>query len=116
MGKLFDDRGNVMSPSYSTKKGVRYRFYVSSALLRGRKAEAGSVGRVSAVAIEDEITRFVTRRFENDTNNAESFRDLLGAEAGPDRAAQELLEAHPAVGREFIGDWRGSSIRSTFPG
>ena len=42
MGKLFDDRGNVMSPSYSTKKGVRYRFYVSSALLRGRKAEAGA--------------------------------------------------------------------------
>jgi site-specific DNA recombinase len=77
MGKLFDDCGNVMSPSYSTKKGIRYRFYVSSALLRGRKAEAGSVGRVSAVAIEDEVTRFVTKRFENDTNNAESFRDLL---------------------------------------
>jgi DNA invertase Pin-like site-specific DNA recombinase len=77
IGKLFDDRGNVMSPSYSTKKGVRYRFYVSSALLRGRKAEAGSIGRVSAVAIEDEITRFVTNRFENDTNNAESFRHLL---------------------------------------
>jgi DNA invertase Pin-like site-specific DNA recombinase len=77
IGKLFDDRGNVMSPSYSTKKGVRYRFYVSSALLRGRKAEAGSIDRVSAVAIEDEITRFVTRRFENDTNNAESFRELL---------------------------------------
>jgi DNA invertase Pin-like site-specific DNA recombinase len=29
MGKLFDDRGNAMSPSYSTKKGIRYRFYVS---------------------------------------------------------------------------------------
>jgi site-specific DNA recombinase len=52
MGKLFDDRGNVMSPSYSSKKGVRYRFYVSSALLRGRKAEAGSIGRVSAQEIE----------------------------------------------------------------
>jgi hypothetical protein len=46
MGKLFDDRDNRMSPSYSTKKGVRYRFYVSAALLRGRKAEAGSL-RVS---------------------------------------------------------------------
>jgi site-specific DNA recombinase len=30
MGKLFDSNGNLMSPSYSTKKGVRYRFYVSS--------------------------------------------------------------------------------------
>ena len=27
-GLLFDDRGNAMSPSFSTKRGVRYRFYV----------------------------------------------------------------------------------------
>jgi len=52
MGKLFDDRGNRMSPSFSTKHGVRYRFYVSAALLRGRKAEAGSVSRVSATDLE----------------------------------------------------------------
>jgi site-specific DNA recombinase len=52
MGKLYDDRGNRMSPSFSCKNGVRYRFYVSSALLRGRRAEAGSVGRVSATEIE----------------------------------------------------------------
>ena len=54
-GKLYDDKGNVMSPSFSSKKGVRYRFYVSSALLRGRKATVGSVGRVSAAQIEDAV-------------------------------------------------------------
>jgi site-specific DNA recombinase len=52
MGKLYDDRGNRMSPSFSTKNGVRYRFYVSSALLRGQKADVGSVGRVPAAEIE----------------------------------------------------------------
>jgi len=26
MGKLYDDRGNLMSPSFSSKNGVRYRF------------------------------------------------------------------------------------------
>jgi site-specific DNA recombinase len=52
VGKLYDDKGNRMSPSFSTKNGVRYRFYVSSALLRGRKAGAGSVGRVPALDIE----------------------------------------------------------------
>src|ERR1700676_3455953 len=52
MGKLHDDKGNLMSPSFSTKNGVRYRFYVSSALLRGRKATAGSVGRIPAAGIE----------------------------------------------------------------
>jgi site-specific DNA recombinase len=54
-GKLFDDKGNRMSPSFSSKNGVRYRFYVSSALLRGRKAEAGSVGRVAAAEIESVV-------------------------------------------------------------
>jgi hypothetical protein len=55
MGKLYDDRGNLMSPSFSSKNGVRYRFYVSSALLRGRKAAAGSIGRIAAVEIENAV-------------------------------------------------------------
>jgi site-specific DNA recombinase len=55
MGKLYDDRGNRMSPSFSTKNGVHYRFYVSSALLRGRKAAVGSVGRVPAAEIESAV-------------------------------------------------------------
>ncbi|QDM25918.1 recombinase family protein [Tardiphaga sp. vice304] len=55
MGKLYDDRGNRMTPSFSAKNGVRYRFYVSSALLRGRKAEVGSLGRVPAQEIEDYV-------------------------------------------------------------
>jgi len=52
MGKLFDDRGNPMSPSYAIKKGVRYRYYVSCVLNQGRKEEAGSVPRVAAEAVE----------------------------------------------------------------
>jgi site-specific DNA recombinase len=44
-----------MSPSFSSKNGVRYRFYVSSALLRGRKTEVGSVGRVPAAEIESTV-------------------------------------------------------------
>jgi site-specific DNA recombinase len=59
MGKLFDDRNNVMSPSYSTKNGIRYRFYVSSALLKGRKEKAGSVGRVSAADVENAVIQAI---------------------------------------------------------
>ncbi len=54
-GKLYDDRGNRMSPSFSSKNGVRYRFYVSSALLRGRKEAAGSVSRIAATEIESAV-------------------------------------------------------------
>jgi site-specific DNA recombinase len=60
--KLYDDKGNRMSPSFSGKNGVRYRFYVSSALLRGRKAAAGSVPRVSAQVIEQVILRAIRSR------------------------------------------------------
>jgi site-specific DNA recombinase len=54
-GKLYDDKGNLMGPSFSSKNGVRYRFYVSSALLRGRKAAAGSVSRIPAPEIESAV-------------------------------------------------------------
>jgi site-specific DNA recombinase len=44
-GKLFDDKGNRMGPSFSSKNGARYRFYIST-VLRGRKHAAGSVTRI----------------------------------------------------------------------
>src|SRR5712672_1181614 len=36
MGRLFDDRGNGMTPSHTCKQGVRYRYYLSSALVDGQ--------------------------------------------------------------------------------
>ena len=51
-GRLFDDRGNRMSPSHTNKGGVRYRYYVSQAVLQGKPQPAGSVGRVPAAEIE----------------------------------------------------------------
>jgi hypothetical protein len=57
-GLLFDDRGNVMSPSHARKaNGRRYRYYVSQAVLQGRQEDAGSICRVSAEAIESLVER-----------------------------------------------------------
>jgi site-specific DNA recombinase len=58
-GKLFDDRGNRMSPSHAAKQGRRWRYYVSQAILQGRKQEAGSVARVPAMGIERRATEAV---------------------------------------------------------
>jgi Recombinase len=55
MGRIFDDRGNRMSPSHSRKGATRHRYYVSSALIQGRPQTAGSVARVPAVKIEAAI-------------------------------------------------------------
>lgn len=63
-GILFDDRGNRMSPSYTTKNGVRYPFYVSAAILKGRKSNAGSIARVSA----EDIDTLVVTALQNISN------------------------------------------------
>lgn len=60
-GKLFDDKGNRMGPTFSSKNGVRYRFYVSTAL-RGRRDKAGSVTRVSAPEIENLVETALSER------------------------------------------------------
>ena len=52
-GRLFDDQGNAMSPSYTTRpSGKRYAYYVSQALLQNEKERAGSVTRVRAEEVE----------------------------------------------------------------
>jgi site-specific DNA recombinase len=51
-GRLFDDRGNRMSPTSSNKRGARYRYYVSQAVLQKQPRARGSVGRVPAAEIE----------------------------------------------------------------
>jgi DNA invertase Pin-like site-specific DNA recombinase len=61
-GRIFDDRGNRMSPTHTNKLGVRYRYYVSHALMQKRKAEAGNVARVPAPEIETLVLDGVRKR------------------------------------------------------
>jgi site-specific DNA recombinase len=53
MGLLYDSRGNRFTPSHTSKKGRRYRYYVSEAIIkRGAKASAGVV-RLPALEVEE---------------------------------------------------------------
>ena len=61
LGKLFDNCGNAMTPSYAIKKGVRYRYYVSCVLAQGRKEEAGTVKRVAADKVERTVLEAIAR-------------------------------------------------------
>jgi site-specific DNA recombinase len=58
-GRIFDDRGNRMSPSHARKRGIKYRYYLSSALLNGRPTTAGSIRRVPAAEIEALVLKAV---------------------------------------------------------
>jgi site-specific DNA recombinase len=62
MGRIFDDRGNRMTPSHSNKDGVRYRYYVSHAVLQRRKQDAGPVARAPAIELEKIVVEAVRAR------------------------------------------------------
>ena len=59
-GRIYDDRGNRMTPSHTVKSGVRYRYYVSSAIQQKRDADVGSVSRVPAPEIEGLVIKAVS--------------------------------------------------------
>ena len=59
MGRIFDDRGNRMGPSHARKRGVKYRYYLSSTLLQGQPERSGTISRVPAIEIEDIVVRSV---------------------------------------------------------
>jgi site-specific DNA recombinase len=72
-GRIFDDRGNRMSPSHSRRGGARYGYYVSSSLIQGQPQSAGSVARVPTAKIEAVVLDAVRRHIgdEAPTDNTE---------------------------------------------
>jgi len=88
-GLLYDSAGNRMSPCYTSKKGPRYRYYLSQAYLQSRKAQAGTVHRVSAPEIEAVIERFLRLRCPG---VSEELRTLLEAQIGRITITAKSLE------------------------
>jgi DNA invertase Pin-like site-specific DNA recombinase len=79
-GILFDEAGNAMVPTHSTKQGVRYRYYVSQPYLRGlAKPPVGTIVRLPAADIEAAITRAIPQH----------LGQREGLPAGTDPAEQE---------------------------
>ncbi|MBP5404136.1 MAG: recombinase family protein [Elusimicrobiaceae bacterium] len=55
-GKLYDDKDNAMSPSWSTGcSGKIYRYYVSQAIIRKEPSKLGKIGKVSLPQLENFI-------------------------------------------------------------
>ena len=75
IGRIFDDRGNRMTPSSARKKGKRYRYYLSSPLIQGQAERAGSVRRVPAPEVETLVIDAVRKRLNGFT--ATTDRDLV---------------------------------------
>jgi len=84
-GRIFDDRGNRMTPTHTNKRGARYRYYVSHALLQKRKDKAGSVPRVPAPEIESVVLNALRDHFR-----ANEGREQTTAAEDQDRIERQL--------------------------
>ena len=88
MGRIFDDRGNRMSPSHTRKGRITYRYYISTPLLQGQPERAGTTRRVPAAEVE-KIVADALRRDINATQKTQSNERLLN-----DHVSR--VEVHPA--------------------
>jgi site-specific DNA recombinase len=55
MGLLYDEQGNRFTPSHATKKGRRYRYYISQAVIRNPRNSQTSPVRIPASEIEEMV-------------------------------------------------------------
>jgi site-specific DNA recombinase len=83
-GRIFDDRGNRMTPTHTNKQGARYRYYVSHAVLQKRDDKTGSVVRVSAPEIETTVAEAVRNHLKKRKTNE---REIPSTD-------RELIEQH----------------------
>jgi site-specific DNA recombinase len=120
-GKLFDDRGNRMSPSYAIKKGVRYRYYVSCVLAQGRNDEAGTVARVSAMEIEQIVTEVLRRTPRAASQRSNEFSDVDMIRDSVDRVVVhrgsiEITTTRSECGEGDAGEFSQNIIRVNWGG
>ena len=99
LGRIFDDRGNRMSPSHVRKQGIKYRYYLSSALLQGRPKQAGTVNRVPAQVVETLVAKAVRAHLAVAAEIADAAlinSHVVRIEVQPDQLAIELTGAKAA--------------------
>jgi site-specific DNA recombinase len=89
-GLIFDDRGNLMSPTYTIRRGNRYRYYISRALVAGSKEAAGSHARVAADDVEQQVAELLSSRL----SKPELLKDLASGTWSTETRAivQETVE------------------------
>ena len=112
-GKLFDDRGNRMSPSHATSGGRRYRYYVSQAVLQGRKEDAGSIFRVPAMEIERRVIDAVRGVAPALVPERSIGRQSIQGVGRPAATIDGAPTAAPFNVFDFVGDVRAAVERIT---
>ena len=98
-GRLFDDRGQRMTPTHTHKGTTKYRYYISLPLVQGQPEKAGSISRISAPKIEAFVTKSVRERLSlpADLDDKTLVQNhVTRVDLRPGRVAIELIEIKSA--------------------
>ncbi|HYA79611.1 MAG TPA: recombinase family protein, partial [Methylocystis sp.] len=109
IGKIFNDVGDRMTPSYALKQGVRYRYYISVSAMQSRERPSQSVHRISAAPIEAIVVETLTRA-ERDRDRPEHARAPMKADAALDGQLTNAQSRFPELeaerrARELVDDY-----------
>ncbi len=89
MGLLYDNDGNRFTPSHATKKGQRYRYYVSQVVIRDASKGASGPVRLPATEIEDLVVSQLTSLLAS----PQKILDMLDASSEGPTKTQQIIGA-----------------------
>jgi DNA invertase Pin-like site-specific DNA recombinase len=103
-GLLFDDKGDRLTPTYSTKKGTRYRYYVSAGLVTRAKMGCSNGMRLPAGNLEGLVIDRLRAFLDDPTALLDALTDELHSGIGRTelirrsrQLAEELQAKAPTV-------------------
>ena len=90
-GLLFDEAGERLTPTWSIKKGTRYRYYVSTSLMKGGSKARSTHRRIPAGNLESVVIERLQRLF---SNQAELLDAIESANIGGSGQRQMIQRGH----------------------
>ncbi len=97
LGRLFNDAGERMTPTYAVKNGVRYRYYISVSAMQSRARTSSSVHRVHAESIETAVIDALqdARRAQGEMDGRRCARSADRTDATKDIPHNPTTLPHP---------------------
>ena len=111
-GLLFDANGNRLTPTHATRRGRRYRYYISASLVRGgRAADATNGIRVPAGDLERLILDALAERLRDPVWITEAVATTSATETVQLVDAAARLAGRMAASDDRFGDETRGTIR-----
>jgi DNA invertase Pin-like site-specific DNA recombinase len=98
-GLLVDARGERLTPSHAVKKGRRYRYYVSAALITDAGTDRAQGWRLAAREIEEAVIRILADALTSPARFVERF----GAAGMPGDQLRRLLSRAVRIAAVLVG-------------